>query len=71
MQWCDTDKKHVGPYFTITVSALEVGPGTGLRKRISARQIVARLCGRCLLDSIISLEGRKLISLEAQDRANG
>lgn len=71
MVWCDNGK-HLGPYFTITVSAMEVGPGSGAKehKRISARQIVSRLCCNCLQTAVIRLEGAKLISLEAQDTAN-
>jgi len=72
MNWCDEGAKHAGPFFTITVSALEVGPSTGRAgyKRISARQIVSRLCSECLRTAVIRLEGAKLISEKAQDAAN-
>ncbi len=76
LKWCDNEKPgkpHLAPFFTITVSAMEVGPSTGRNgyKRISTRQIVSRLCSDCLLEAVIRLEGSKLISDEAQDRANG
>ncbi len=76
LKWCDNEKPgkpHLAPFFTITVSAMEVGPSTGRNgyKRISTRQIVSRLCSDCLLQAVIRLEGSKLISDEAQDRANG
>lgn len=73
MDWCDEGKQHGPPFFTITVLALEVGPGSGARghTRLSTRQIVSRLCASCLLKAVIRLEGAKLISLENQDTANG
>ncbi len=73
VNWCDGGKDHLGPFFTITVSAMEVGPGTGAKehKRITARQIVSRLCSECLRTAVIRLEGSKLLSPEAQDMANG
>ena len=73
VNWCDGGKDHLGPFFTITVSAMEVGPGTGAKehKRITARQIVSRLCSECLRTAVIRLEGSKLLSPEAQDVANG
>ena len=73
VNWCDEGKDHLGPFFTITVSAMEVGPGTGAKgyKRITARQIVSRLCSECLRTAVIRLDGGKLLSPEAQDVANG
>jgi hypothetical protein len=73
MKWCENGEKHLGPYFTITVSAVEVGPQTGRKdyKRITARQIVCRLCSECLRTAVIRLEGGKLIAEDVQDTANG
>jgi len=72
LEWCDGGKNHTGPFFTISVLAVEVGPRTGRKgyKRISARQIVTRLCAECLRVTTIHLEGLKLISEKAQDTAN-
>jgi len=77
MHWCDNEREsgppHFAPFFTITLSAMECGPGSGWRKhkRIMARQIVARLCCECLRTGVISIQGVKTISLEAQEAANG
>ncbi len=67
---CDNSQKHVGPFFTITIVAHEVGKATRSagRKRIQARRVVGRLCADCVLKSRFQIDGSKVLLDESQTR---
>lgn len=50
---CDRGTNHVGPYFTLTLLAVEVGSGSRTGKKRIKRQVLRkrllRLCEGCLL----------------------
>lgn len=60
---CSESAGHKGPFFTVTVSALEVGRGSRLpgKERKHYRRIVGTVCRKCLAASIIKVRGAKLL----------
>lgn len=79
IKWCDKSEDgmdrraggHEGPIYTVTVIAVQVGPGTGKRnrKRVVMRKTLARLCEVCLMRAEFSVQGESLFSREAKDPA--
>lgn len=56
---CDTSPEHGGPFYGVTLVALECGPG-GVRKRKRKSFIVAHLCENCLREKIFTVKGSDL-----------
>lgn len=68
-QWCENGQAHRGPFFTVSILALEVGPGSRQKNRthILARKTLARLCATCLRGARLRLEGREFFTLASRD----
>lgn len=60
---CKNSKKHAGPFFTVTVTSLEVGRGSRIpgRKRASVRRVLKTLCAKCMGFEQIEVEGKSLV----------
>lgn len=74
IEWCDNGADggtHNAPFFTVTVLAVQAGPGTrgrGFKRRI-LRQTLGRVCEGCLKRAEFRGQGRVLLIAEGSDRA--
>jgi hypothetical protein len=60
---CSESAGHKGPFFTVTVSALEVGRGSRKpgKERRHYRHVVGTVCRKCLRASVVKVRGSKLV----------
>jgi len=63
--WCDHGKNHAGPCFTVSILALQWGPGSRLKNKthILGRKTLARLCGGCLREARLRFECKEFFAL--------
>ena len=71
VKWCDKGADHAGPYYTVSAVAMEAGEGTRVRnrKRVYARQTLARLCAKCLNGAEFRLKGDGFFTVVSRDPA--
>ncbi len=60
---CSESAGHKGPFFTVTVVAMEVGRGSRVpgKERRQYRRVLGTVCHKCLRTSLIKVRGAKLI----------
>lgn len=70
---CSESAGHKGPFFTVTVSALEVGRGSRLpgKERRNYRRVLGTVCRKCLAASLIKVRGKKLLRKKRARGASG
>ncbi len=61
---CGESAGHKGPFFTVTVVAMEVGRGSRKpgKERRQYRRVLGTVCRKCLAASIVKVRGRKLMA---------
>ena len=74
ISWCDVSDSHPGPYFTVTILAVEGGPGTRIgdhtgSKRRVGRLRLRRLCKDCLVEKEFRVFGQELLGSMGKDPA--
>jgi len=60
---CGESSGHKGPFFTVTVVAMEVGRGSRVpgKERRQYRRVIGTVCRKCLRASLIKVRGAKLM----------
>jgi hypothetical protein len=71
IKWCDNGGDHAAPFYTVTLLAVEGGPGTRKRggNRRIARLTLRRLCKACLKATEFRPTGAQLLSRLGVGRA--
>ncbi len=63
MKRCKNSRRHKRPFFTVLAFAREVGRGSrepGYRRAVRTKRLTT-LCGDCLREARIELEGKDLV----------
>jgi hypothetical protein len=64
---------HKGPFFTVTVCAMQVGRGSRVdgKERQQYRRVIGSVCRKCLPASLIKVRGAKLMGRKSRKTTAG